>query len=51
MQKNFIQQIEDKSQEDIAVKEKNINHLLTEENDLMIRMKKSTMMLLYFKLR
>ena len=35
MQKNFIQQIEDKSQEDIAVKEKNINHLLTEENDLM----------------
>ena len=37
MQKNFIQQIEDKSQEDIAVKEKNINHLLTEENDLMNR--------------
>ena len=35
MQKNFIQQIEDKSQEDIAFKEKNINHLLTEENDLM----------------
>ena len=35
MQKNFIQQIEDKSQEDIAVKENNINHLLTEENDLM----------------
>ena len=35
MQKNFIQQIEDKSQEDIAVKENNINNLLTEENDLM----------------
>ena len=35
MQKNFIQQIEDKSQEDIAVKENNITNLLTEENDLM----------------
>jgi DNA repair exonuclease SbcCD ATPase subunit len=35
MQKNFIQQIEDKSQEDIAVKENNINNLLIEENDLM----------------
>ena len=35
MQKNFIQQIEDKSQEDIAIKEKNIGYILNEENNLM----------------
>ena len=32
MQKNFIQQIEEKSQEDISYKEHKINSLLTEEN-------------------
>tara|TARA_B100001057_G_scaffold424113_1_gene446669 strand:+ start:199 stop:1929 length:1731 start_codon:yes stop_codon:yes gene_type:complete len=32
MQKNFIQQIEEKSQEDISHKEHKINSLLTEEN-------------------
>ena len=35
MQKNFIEDIESKSQEDISYKEHKINCLLTEENDLM----------------
>tara|TARA_R100000322_G_scaffold81165_2_gene50750 strand:- start:1577 stop:2785 length:1209 start_codon:yes stop_codon:yes gene_type:complete len=35
MQKNFIEQIENKSQEDIAIKEKNIGYILNEENNLM----------------
>ena len=35
MQENFIEQIENKSQEDIAIKEKNIGYILNEENNLM----------------
>ena len=35
MQENFIEQIESKSQEDIAIKEKNIGYILNEENNLM----------------
>ena len=35
MQKDFIEQIENKSQEDIAIKEKNIGYILNEENNLM----------------
>ena len=35
MQENFIEQIESKSQEDIAIKEKNISYILNEENNLM----------------
>ncbi len=35
MQKDFIQQIENKSQEDISYKEHKINSLLTEENEIM----------------
>ena len=37
MQKNFIEQIENKGQEDISYKEHKINSLLTEENDYMNR--------------
>ena len=37
MQKTFIEQIENKSQEDISDKEKKINSLLEEENDCMNR--------------
>ena len=35
MQENFIEQIESKSHEDIAIKEKNIGYILNEENNLM----------------
>lgn len=35
MQKNFIQQIEDQSKEDVSYKENQINVLLTEENEFM----------------
>jgi len=35
MQTNFIEEIENKSQEDIAIKEKNIGYILNEENNLM----------------
>ena len=35
MQENFIEQIENNSQEDIAIKEKNIGYILNEENNLM----------------
>ena len=35
MQKNFIEEIENKSQEDIAIKERNIGYILNEENNLM----------------
>ncbi len=35
MQEDFIEQIENKSQEDIAIKEKNIGYILNEENNLM----------------
>ena len=35
MQENFIDEIESKSQEDIAIKEKNIGYILNEENNLM----------------
>ena len=35
MQENFIEQIENKSREDIAIKEKNIGYILNEENNLM----------------
>jgi len=37
MQKDFIEQIENKGQEDISYKEHKINSLLTEENDYMNR--------------
>ena len=35
MQTNFIEEIENKSQEDIAIKERNIGYILNEENNLM----------------
>ena len=35
MQEHFIEEIENKSQEDIAIKEKNIGYILNEENNLM----------------
>ena len=35
MQENFIEQIENKSHEDIHIKEKNIGYILNEENNLM----------------
>ena len=35
MQKDFIEQIENKSHEDIHIKEKNIGYILNEENNLM----------------
>ena len=35
MQTNFIEEIENKSQEDIAIKEKKIGYILNEENNLM----------------
>ena len=35
MQKNFIEELENKSWEDISIKEKNIGYILNEENNLM----------------
>ena len=35
MQKNFIEELENKIQEDISIKEKNIGYILNEENNLM----------------